>query len=259
MAKQDMPEAKTAIGFDRVSKRYKLYKSDRHRLFSIFSRRVPNKVVYANEDLNFTIEKGESVAIFGRNGAGKSTLLKMISGVTFPTSGTIVVNGRVSALLELTAGFDNKLTGRENVRLRGQIWGLDARELEELERLAVDFADIGDYIDQPVRTYSSGMKARLGFAISANINPDILVIDEALSVGDLAFRKKSDVRIKEIMEREEVTVLLVTHSSNSARAISTRGLVLDQGKLVFDGDIADAIEFYERPSAVPPRDSRSDD
>ena len=247
MTERNPSRRNVAVEFDRVSKRYKLYKSDRHRFLSIFSRRVPHKIVYANEDLSFTIQKGESVAILGRNGAGKSTMLKMVTGVTFPTSGTVTVNGRVSALLELTAGFDNKLTGRENVRLRGQIWGLNDEELAELEATAIDFADIGDYVDQPVRTYSSGMKARLGFAISANINPDILVIDEALSVGDVAFRKKCDALIKEIMQREEVTVLLVTHSSSSARAISDRGLVLEKGKLVFDGPIDDAIEFYEGP------------
>ena len=258
MVAPNSPTSKVAIRLDGVSKRYTLYKNDRHRLVSIFSRRVPHKVVCANEGLSFSIEKGESVAIFGRNGAGKSTLLKMISGVTFPTSGTVDVSGRVSALLELTAGFDNKLTGRENVRLRGQIWGLDARELAEFEQATIEFADIGDYVDQPVRTYSSGMKARLGFAISVNINPDILIIDEALSVGDVAFRKKSDIRIKEIMEREEVTVILVTHSSNSVRAISTRGLVLDCGQLVFDGGIEDAIAYYEKSSAARPH-TRSDD
>lgn len=247
MTERNPSRRNVAVEFDRVSKRYKLYKSDRHRFLSIFSRRVPHKIVYANEDLSFTIQKGESVAILGRNGAGKSTMLKMVTGVTFPTSGTVTVNGRVSALLELTAGFDNKLTGRENIRLRGQIWGLNDEELAELEATAIDFADIGDYIDQPVRTYSSGMKARLGFAISANINPDILVIDEALSVGDVAFRKKCDALIKEIMKREEVTVLLVTHSSSSARAISDRGLVLEKGRLVFDGPIDHAIEFYEGP------------
>jgi teichoic acid transport system ATP-binding protein len=186
-----------------------------HRFLGIFSNRIPFKEVYANRDLSFTIARGESVAVMGKNGAGKSTMLKMITGVAFPTAGDIVVNGRVSALLELTAGFDNELTGRENVHLRGQIWGLENEEIKELEAKVVEFADIGDYIDQPVRTYSSGMKARVGFAISAHINPEILVVDEALSVGDKAFREKCDRLVKEIMEKR-ITVIFMTHSAGAA-------------------------------------------
>ena len=239
-----------AIRFKRVSKRYKLFRSDRHRFAAIFSSRVPYKEIYANNDLNFTIKKGESVAVMGKNGAGKSTMLKMITGVVFPTTGTITVNGRVSALLELTAGFDLEFSGRENIHLRGQIWGLDKREIAELERKAIEFADIGDYIDQPMRTYSSGMKARVGFAISANINPEILVV-EALSVGDKAFRQKCDEKIHEIMEKEHVTVILVTHSSGAAAAVCERGIVMQQGRLAFDGDINDAIEFYEGKRPEP--------
>lgn len=240
-----MPSDDFAIEFRNVSKRYKLYRSDRHRFAGVFSSKVPYKEVFANNNLSFTIRRGESVAVMGKNGAGKSTMLKMITGVVFPTTGRITVNGRVSALLELTAGFDPEFSGRENIALRGQIWGLDKREIAELEERAVDFADIGDYIDQPMRTYSSGMKARVGFAISANINPEILVVDEALSVGDKAFREKCDAKIREIMAEEHVTVILVTHSAGSAQSVCERGLVLRKGRLVFDGDISDAIEFYE--------------
>ncbi len=245
-----------AIAFKKVSKKYKLYRSDKHRFIGIFSNKIDYKEVYANRDLTFKINRGESVAIFGKNGAGKSTMLKMITGVVFPSTGDITINGRVSALLELTAGFDSEFTGRENVNLRGQIWGMDKAEIVELEKKVVDFADIGDYIDQPMRTYSSGMKARVGFAISAHMNPEILVIDEALSVGDKAFRKKCDRKIKEIMEKEGVTVLFVTHSAASAEEICERGLVLQKGKLVFDGPIGDAIEFYEGPR--DPNDPTSD-
>lgn len=236
-----------AIRFKKVSKRYRLFQSDKQRFLSIFWRSVPFKEVYANRDLNFTIRRGESVAIMGRNGAGKSTMLKMITGVAFPTSGTVEVNGRVSALLELTAGFDAEFTGRENIRLRGQIWGLDPDEIEVLEQEVVDFADIGDYIDQPIRTYSSGMKARVGFAISASINPEILVVDEALSVGDRAFREKCDLKMKEIMEKEHVTVIFVTHSAGAAAAICERGIVMQKGRIVYDGPVDEAIEFYEGP------------
>lgn len=245
-----------AIELKHVSKRYKLYRSDRHRFVGIFSNRIPYKEIYANRDLNLKIRRGESVAILGKNGAGKSTMLKMITGVVFPTSGSLTVNGRVSALLELTAGFDPEFSGRENVRLRGQIWGLEKSEIAKLEAEVVDFADIGDYIDQPMRTYSSGMKARVGFAISAKINPEILVIDEALSVGDSAFREKCDRQIKEIMEKEHVTVLLVTHSAAAAEAVCERGIVMQNGKVAFDGPIGDAIEFYE---GKRPEGGRADD
>jgi teichoic acid transport system ATP-binding protein len=243
-----------AIEFRRVYKRYRLYRSDKHRFLGIFSKRIAFKEVFANRNLTFTIKHGESVAILGKNGAGKSTMLKMITGVAFPSSGTITVNGRVSAILELTAGFDPEFTGRENVHLRGQLWGLDKEEIAALEREVVEFADIGVYMDQPMRTYSSGMKARVGFAIASSINPDILVVDEALSVGDKAFRQKCDLRIKEIMAEENVTIIFVTHSSGSAEAICERGIVLDKGRIVFDGPIRSAIEFYEgppEPVAVP--------
>ncbi len=249
------PHDNTAIEFRDVSKKYKLYRSDKHRFLGIFSNKIAFKEVYANRGLTFTINKGESVAIFGKNGAGKSTMLKMITGVVFPSSGEIDVNGRVSALLELTAGFDPEFTGRENVHLRGQIWGMDKAEVLELEKKVVDFADIGDYIDQPMRTYSSGMKARVGFAISAHINPEILVIDEALSVGDKAFRKKCDAKIREILEKEGVTVIFVTHAASSAESICTRGLVLQKGRLAYDGPISSAIDFYEGPRDPKDRDA----
>ncbi len=235
------------IEFRHVYKRYRLYRSQKHRLIGIFTKRVKYREVFANRDLTFEIRRGESVAIFGKNGAGKSTMLKMITGVAFPSSGHIKVDGRVSALLELTAGFDPEFTGRENVQLRGQLWGLDKEEILDLEKEVVDFADIGVYMDQPMRTYSSGMKARVGFAISASINPEILVVDEALSVGDKAFREKCDLKIKEIMAKENVTVIFVTHSSASAERVCNRGIVLEKGKLAFDGPIRAAIEYYEGP------------
>ena len=178
------------IEFKNVTKRYKLYKNDKMRLLSMFWKKVPYIEKRAVNDVTFDIKKGESVALFGKNGAGKSTILKMVTGVTYPTTGKVSVNGRVSALLELTAGFDQELTGRENIYLKGQLMGLKNSEIRKLEDAIVDFADINEYMDQPVRTYSSGMKARLGFAININIEPEILIIDEALSVGDAHFRKK---------------------------------------------------------------------
>ncbi|MEE0706770.1 MAG: ABC transporter ATP-binding protein [Adlercreutzia sp.] len=244
----DDPQDDVAIKFDHVTKRYRLYENEQQRLASIFWARKKRKeitTICANDDLSFEIKRGEAVAFLGANGAGKSTALKMVTGVSYPSKGTVTVNGRVSALLELTAGFDSKMTGRENIYLRGQALGFSMDELKAMEQRVVDFADIGVYIDQPVRMYSSGMRARLGFGFAVASNPEILVVDEALSVGDRAFRKKCNARVREIMEDENVTVLFVTHSSKSAREFCTRGIVLEHGKKKFDGPIQEAIAFYD--------------
>ena len=241
-------QAPIAIKFDHVTKTYKLYENDRQRFFSVFSSRDKRKLitkVNASNDLSFEIRKGEAVAFLGHNGAGKSTALKMITGVTFPTKGEVTVNGAVSALLELTAGFDAQLTGRENIYLRGHALGLDSEEIAALEPKVVEFADLGVYIDQPVRTYSSGMKARLGFAFAVSSDPEILVVDEALSVGDKQFQEKCFARVREIMEDENVTVIFVTHASSAAQEFCTRGIVLDKGTMKFDGPIQEAVDYYE--------------
>lgn len=240
--------APIAIKFDHVTKTYKLYENDRQRFFSVFRSNDKRKLittVNACNDLSFEIKKGEAVAFLGTNGAGKSTTLKMITGVTYPTSGAVTVNGNVSALLELTAGFDMKLTGRENIYLRGHALGLQREEIAALEPKVVEFADLGVYIDQPVRTYSSGMKSRLGFAFAVSSDPEILVVDEALSVGDKQFQQKCFARVREIMEKEDVTVLFVTHASSVAEEFCTRGIVLDHGTMQFYGPIEEAIAYYE--------------
>ena len=233
------------IEFKNVVKKYKLYKNDKTRFIAIFSKKVPYKDKMAVNDVSFDVRRGEAVAIFGKNGAGKSTILKMITGVSYPSSGEIIVHGRVSALLELTSGFDPELTGRENIYLKGQLIGLTNEEIRALEDEIVDFAEVDEYIDQPVRTYSSGMKARLGFAINVNIKPEILIVDEALSVGDRAFREKCHQKIDGLIEREHVTLLFVTHSVGTARQFCKRGIVMKKGKLIFDGDIDEAIELYK--------------
>lgn len=237
-----------AIRFIDVVKTYKLYKNDRDRFFSVFWRKRKREtltLVNASNGLTFSVKKGEAVAFLGSNGAGKSTVLKMITGVTFPTSGSVEVNGKVSALLELTAGFDMSLTGRENIYLRGHALGYTTEQIRELEPAVVEFADLGIYLDQPVKTYSSGMKSRLGFGFAVSSNPEILVVDEALSVGDKNFKKKCVAKVKEIMAKDDVTVLFVTHSSSAARDFCKRGIVLDHGSIKFDGPIDEAIEFYE--------------
>lgn len=234
----------TVIAFEHVTKIYKLYKSDRDRFLSLFSRKIRYKEKKAIDDISFSVERGQGVALLGKNGAGKSTILKMITGVSYPTEGEIFVDGRVSALLELTAGFDSEFTGRENIYLKGNLMGMSDEEIEALEDQIVDFAEIGEYIDQPVRTYSSGMKARLGFSVNVNVKPEILIIDEALSVGDKAFRQKCVKKVREIMASDDVTLLFVTHSTGFAREFCTRGIVLEKGKIVYEGEIQSALNFY---------------
>ena len=236
--------SENVIEFKKVSKIYKLYKNDKRRLLSIFIKGIPHSEKKAVNEVSFEIKRGEAVAIFGKNGAGKSTILKMITGVTFPTSGEINVNGRVSALLELTSGFDPEFTGRENIYLKGRILGLKEEEIKRLESAIVEFAELEEYIDQPVRTYSSDMKARLGFSVNVNIEPEILIVDEALSVGDEAFKKKCTNKINQIIEKDNVTLLFVTHSTGVAKEFCKRGIVMKQGTIICDTNIDDAIQKY---------------
>lgn len=236
--------SETVIDFDKVTKIYKLYKNDKQRFKSIFFKKTPYKPKKAVDNVSFKINKGEAVALFGKNGAGKSTILKMITEVTYPTSGKITINGRVSALLELTSGFDPEFTGRENIYLKGQILGLTNDEIKKLEKTIVDFAELEEYIDQPVRTYSSGMKARLGFSINVNIEPEILIVDEALSVGDEEFRRKCIKKINELIEKDNVTLLYVTHATKTAKDFCKRGMVMQTGNLIYDGDIEEAMRIY---------------
>ncbi len=238
--------SENVIEFKNVTKIYKLYKNDKRRLLSVFVKKIPYKEKKAVNDISFKIKRGEAVAIFGKNGAGKSTVLKMITGVTFPTSGKVKVKGRVSALLELTSGFDSEFTGRENIYLKGRILGLKEKEIKRLEPKIVKFAELEEYIDQPVRTYSSGMKARLGFSINVNINPEILIVDEALSVGDEEFKKKCRKKINDIVEKDNVTLLFVTHATSVAKEFCNRGIVMKKGKIICDLQIDEAIKKYEK-------------
>lgn len=233
------------IAFKNVSKVYKLYKNDKARFKGLFSNKVKYKKNKATNNLSFEVRKGEAVALFGRNGAGKSTILKMITGVTFPTEGEVIVKGQVSALLELSAGFDLESSGRENIHFKCSLMGMSDEEIAAVMDDIIDFAAVGEYIDQPLRSYSSGMKARLGFAISVNSRPDILIVDEALSVGDKEFRLKCKEKVAEIMADENVTLLFVTHTLSTAKDFCKRGIVLEKGTKLFDGDIDEAIDFYD--------------
>ena len=221
-------EHEVVIQFRNVTKTFDLFKNDKQRLKSLLFHNTNAKKKVAIDNLSFDIRQGEAVAILGKNGAGKSTMLKMISGVTFPTVGSVRVTGRVSALLEVSGGFDPELSGRENIYFRSELLGISREELKEMEP-----------------DYSSGMKSKLGFSINANIRPDIIIVDEALSVGDKDFRAKCRRRIAEILN-SGVTFLFVTHSTAEAKNFCKRGLVIREGKLVFDGDIKDAAAFYEK-------------
>ncbi len=238
-------EKPVVIRFTHVTKEYKLFKSDKARLKSLFSKKKNYKIKRAVDDLSFEVRKGEGMALIGRNGAGKSTILKMITGVSFPTKGEIYVEGKISALLELSSGFDPEADGYENIKLKCSLMGMSDEQIKEVMPAIVEFADIGEYIEQPLRSYSSGMKARLGFAISVNSNPDILIVDEALSVGDKAFRKKCITKVKEIMSDSNVTLLFVTHALGTAKDFCHKGIVLEKGKKLYEGEIEEAIEFYD--------------
>lgn len=235
---------KELIEFNNVYKEYKLYKNEKDRLLGLFFKRKRNIKKIATNYLTFKINRGERVAILGTNGAGKSTVLKLITKVCYPTEGYVKVNGRVAALLELSSGFDPDFTGRENIYLKCQLLGMPKEEVRKIEEEIIKFADIGPYIDQPVKTYSSGMKARLGFSIIVHSKADILVIDEALSVGDKTFKDKCLSKIKEISENEKVAMLFVTHSISQAKEFCERGIVLNKGHMVYDGSIDRAILEY---------------
>lgn len=233
-----------SIKLNNISKEYKLYKDDKDRFKDLFfgKRYTPYRAL---NNLSLSLPKGEVIGILGKNGSGKSTLLKMVAGVVFPSSGDIEVNGSVSALLELTAGFDGELTGRENIYLKGYGLGFDKKYIESKMDDIIDFAEIGEYIDQPVRMYSSGMKSRLGFAISINIDPEILVVDEVLAVGDEIFRKKCMNRMNEF-KMSGRTILFVSHSIGQIKSFCTKGMWLHKGELVYYDDIEKTARLYEQ-------------
>lgn len=200
---------------------------------------------YALKDVSFQVQKGDRVGILGLNGAGKSTLLKVIAGVYKPTSGTVIKRGKVIPLLELGAGFEKDYTGRENIFLYGSFLGYSKEFIESKFDEIVSFAELEKFIDVPVTNYSSGMRARLGFAIATVVEPEILILDEVLSVGDAKFKKKSEAKIRSMM-KDDVTVLFVSHSASQVKSICNKAIILDHGKLVAQGDSAEMCDIYER-------------
>lgn len=227
-------------------KKYKMYNRKQDRLLeAIFPKMNRHSDFTATDHLDLTIKKGEALGILGKNGAGKSTLLKMITGVVIPTSGELKVNGKISSLLELGTAFNSELTGEENIYQHGQVMGLTKEEIEATKQDVIDFADIGEHLYQPVKTYSSGMFARLAFACAINVDPDILIVDEVLSVGDMAFQLKCFKKFEEFKSKGK-TILFVTHSVSDILKNCTRVIILESGKKTFDGDVKEGVDLYKK-------------
>ena len=234
-----------AVEFERVSKSYAVYETPVGRLMELatFGAAHRHRDFHALTDVTFSVARGEVFCIIGENGSGKSTALQLIAGIFEPTSGKVTVNGRVSALLELGSGFNPEFTGRENVYMNGAILGLSKKELDQRYGSIEAFAEIGDFIDQPVRTYSSGMAVRLAFSVAIHVDPEILVVDEALAVGDAWFRQRCMRRINEMRDRG-VTIIFVSHSASDVRAIGDRALWLDHGPARAIGESSTVVAQY---------------
>lgn len=239
-----MNQNENAIEVRGVSKFYNLYERPQDRVKELFSltKKKYHTLYKALDRVSFTVKKGETLGIIGRNGAGKSTLLKLITGVITPSEGSIETHGEISALLELGTGFNLEYTGYENIFLNGSMRGFSDEEMQEKVKEIVDFADIGEYMGQPVKTYSSGMFARLAFAVMISFKPEILIVDEALSVGDIFFQQKCNTFMKE--EMKGVTKLLVTHDMNSIANMADRVILIDRGKIIREGKPLEVIEDY---------------
>lgn len=232
------------INIKNLTKTYNLYKKPGDRVKEIFSFSHKNyaKKYNALNDVSFQVRQGETLGIIGKNGAGKSTLLKLITGVTKPTSGTMEIHGDISALLELGTGFNPEYNGYDNIYLNGSMRGYSRQEMDSKLQEILDFADIGEYIQQPIKTYSSGMLARLAFAVMICFKPEILIVDEALSVGDVFFQQKCNTYMKE--EMKGVTKILVTHDMNSIANMADRVILLDHGSIIQEGQPLDVIQNY---------------
>ena len=203
-----------------------------------------SRFVWALRDINFKVEQGDVVGIIGKNGAGKSTLLKILSRVTSPTTGDIKIKGRIASLLEVGTGFHPEMTGRENIFMNGSIMGMTKAEIRSKFDEIVDFAGVAKYVDTPVKRYSSGMMVRLGFAIAAHLEPEILVVDEVLAVGDAEFQKKAIGKMQDVSKGEGRTVLFVSHNMAAVKSLCQKGIVLENGQLAFQGNIDDSLRFY---------------
>lgn len=255
---------KEILAIEHVSKEYRLgvigYGTLKKDLQSYWAklrhREDPNRKITAQsgdygvfkalDDVSLSVEKGESLGIIGRNGAGKSTLLKLLSRITAPTEGEIRFYGRIASMLEVGTGFHPELTGRENIYLNGAILGMKKSEISAKLDKIIDFSECREFIDTPVKRYSSGMLVKLAFSVAAHLDGEIMIMDEVLSVGDVGFRQKSRERLKQTVREEGKTVICVSHDMNTIRDLCTRCIVLETGKKVYDGDVEEAIAVYNR-------------
>lgn len=239
--------SETAIKIENVSKIYKLYEKPSDRLKDALGLAGKQKYRehFALDKMNLEVKKGETVGIIGTNGSGKSTLLKIITGVINPSGGTVEVNGRISALLELGAGFNMEYTGIENIYLNGTMIGFSREEIDQKMNDILEFADIGDFVHQPVKTYSSGMFVRLAFAVAINIEPEILIVDEALSVGDVFFQAKCYRKFEEFKEKGK-TILFVSHDLSSITKYCDRAVLINRGVKLMEGTPKEAVDMYKR-------------
>ena len=240
---------KEVLKVENVSMRFNLMEKKvddlKDYVIKLIKRELRYQEFWALRDVSFSLREGERLGILGLNGAGKSTLLKIIAGVLKATEGKVTIKGKVVPLLELGAGFDLQYTGAENIYLYGAVLGYSKEFIKEKFDEIVEFSELGDFIDVPVKNYSSGMKARLGFSIATIVEPEILILDEVLSVGDAKFRKKSEKKIKAMFDKG-ITVLLVSHSIEQVRRLCDRAIILDKGRLIADGTVKEVSNLYEK-------------
>ncbi len=237
-----------SIKLQNVGMRFNLSKEKVDSVKEYFIKKLKGQLEYdqfwALKDITFTVNKGDRVGILGLNGAGKSTLMKVIAGVFRPTEGTVTKNGVIAPMIELGAGFDKQYTGAENIFLYGAVLGHSRKFMEEKYDEIVEFSELKEFIDVPLKNYSSGMRARLGFSIATVVNPDILILDEVLSVGDGKFRKKSENKLLNMMD-EKVTVLFVSHNLEQVKRICNKAIILEKGKMFNYGNVEDILPIYK--------------
>lgn len=239
---------KPAVEVKDVSILFNLNKEKVDNLKEYFVKFVTHKLMFtefwALRDISFTVEKGERLGILGFNGAGKSTLLKTIAGVLKPTKGSVKVHGVIAPLLELGAGFDSNYSGKENIFLYGATMGYSRKYIQKKYDEIVEFSELKDFIDVPIKNYSSGMKARLGFAIATAVEPEVLILDEVLSVGDAKFRRKSEAKVTSMFDKG-VTVLFVSHSTEQVRRLCDKAIILEKGKIIAQGEVNEICDLYD--------------
>jgi ABC-type polysaccharide/polyol phosphate transport system ATPase subunit len=249
-----MTTSSIAVSVENVTQRFRIIHERPDSVRELFSTFLKRKMTYhdfeAVSNVSLQVQRGEMVGIVGRNGSGKSTLLKMIAGVYVPTSGTVTVNGTLAPLIELGAGMHPEMTGRENILLNGLLMGYSKQEMQSREQRIIDFADIGEFIDVPVKQYSSGMYMRLAFSVATEIDPEILIVDEILAVGDFAFQKKCFERLRGFKASGK-TILLVTHSMGPVLEHCSRAILIENGRVAADGNPRDVVQLYAGSSAVP--------